>query len=236
MEVKIGLAKTQKFAANHCGDACNFVERPRGGVSAILAEGQGSSLAAAQTSRWVVNRAIALLSEGGQDETAVTAVHEELYDMRDKKASCMLTLLSADRESETMMICRNSASPVIVWTEDYETVYDEDTSAIGVHRHIKPFVYELPFSPGMIVVSYTDGIGHAGKKRTGREADLEKILGIVRANKAEDAGFIATSILEYALSLDNEQPSDDMTVVVMGLAENAEGASNIEQMEASCPI
>ena len=61
-------------------------------------------------------------------------------------------------------------------------------------------------------------------------------MAIVRDNKAEDAGFIARSIMEYALSLDNEQASDDMTVVVMGLAEGERPSPNIEQIEVSYPI
>ncbi len=236
MEVKIGLAKTTKYAMSHCGDSCDIAERPHGGISAIIADGQGNGLAAHHTSSWVVNKAVSLISDGARDGAVARAVHDYLYAMKDKKVSCTLTMVSADFETETMVICRNSNCPVIVKTEEYESVYDEDVSPIGVHRHMKPLVYELPFSPGMLVVSYTDGVSHAGRKRTGREADFEKIMGIVRSNTAEDVGFIARSIMEYALSLDNEQASDDMTVVVMGLSEKSGAAPNIEQIEVSYPM
>ena len=221
---------------SHCGDSCDIAERPHGGISAIIADGQGNGLAAHHTSSWVVNKAVSLISDGARDGAVARAVHDYLYAMKDKKVSCTLTMVSADFETETMVISRNSNCPVIVKTEDYETVYDEDVNPIGVHRHMKPLIYELPFSPGMMVVSYTDGISHAGKKRMGKEADFEKIMAIVRDNKAEDAGFIARSIMEYALSLDNEQASDDMTVVVMGLAEGGRPSPNIEQIEVSYPF
>jgi len=156
--------------------------------------------------------------------------------MKDRKVSCTLTVVSADLESETIVISRNSNCPTIVVTPDYETVYDEDVEPIGVHRHMKPRMYELPLTPGMIVVSYTDGIAHAGRKRSGRPADFERIMDYIRKNTADDVDFIARSILEYALALDDNKAADDMTVVVLGVAEGREGAPKIEELKAIYPV
>lgn len=235
MEVKIGLAKTAKYATGICGDSCDIAERPHGGVSAIIADGQGNGLAAHHTSSWVVNKAVSLISDGARDGAVARAVHDYLYAMKDKKVSCTLTVLSADLDTETLVISRNSNCPVIVKTEEYETVYDEDVSPIGVNRHMKPLMYELPLTPGLVVVSYTDGIAHAGRKRTGQAADFEKILEIVRKNGPEDAAYIAKSIMEYALSLDQEKASDDMTVVVMGITGGSPSEPKIEQFEVTYP-
>ena len=67
MEIKIGLAKTTKYAMSHCGDSCDIAERPHGGISAIIADGQGNGLAAHHTSSWVVNKAVSLISDGARD-------------------------------------------------------------------------------------------------------------------------------------------------------------------------
>ena len=235
MEVKIGLAKTAKYATGVCGDSCDIAERPHGGISAIIADGQGNGLAAHHTSSWGVNKAVSLISDGARDGAVARAVHDYLYAMKDKKVSCTLTVLSADLDTETLVISRNSNCPVIVKTEDYETVYDEDVSPIGVNRHMKPLMYEIPLTPGLVVVSYTDGIEHAGRKRTGKCADFEKILEIVRKNGPEDAAYIAKSIMDYALSLDQEKASDDMTVVVMGITEGSPNEPKIEQLEVTYP-
>lgn len=235
MEVKIGLAKTTKYAMSHCGDSCDIAERPHGGISAIIADGQGNGLAAHHTSSWVVNKAVSLISDGARDGAVARAVHDYLYAMKDKKVSCTLTLVSADFETETLVISRNSNCPVIVKTEDFETVYDEPVNPIGVHRHMKPMMYELPIAPGTLVVSYTDGIAHAGKKTTGREADFNKILEIVRKNSVEDVNFIARSIMEYALSLDQDKAGDDMTVIVMGITDKS-GNPKIEDIQVNYPF
>ena len=147
-----------------------------------------------------------------------------------------MTVLSADLESETVVISRNSNCPVIVKTEEYLTVYDDSVSPIGVNRHMKPLVYELPFSAGMVLVSYTDGIAHAGKKYTGSVMDMKKIISIIESSSPEDCDFIAKSILEYALLLDKEKAGDDMTVVAMGLAESSSELPKIEQLSASYPF
>ncbi len=236
MEIKIGIAKTAKYAVSHSGDACEIAERPHGGVSAILADGQGSGLSAHHTSSWVVNKAVSLIADGARDGAVARAVHDYLYAMKDKKVSCTLTVLSADLETETMVISRNSNCPVIVKTEEYLSVYDDEVNPIGVHRHMKPLMYELPFSPGMLVVSYTDGIQAAGRKRGGPQADFEAILKIIKDNAPEDAEFIAQSILEYALVKDHEQPGDDMTVVVMGVCAKEGQPNKVHRLSATYPF
>lgn len=235
MEVKIGLAKTSKYATGVCGDSCDIVERPHGGISAVIADGQGNGLAAHHTSSWVVHKAVELISDGARDGAVARAVHDYLYAMKDKKVSCTLTVLSADLDTETLVVSRNSNCPVIVKTEEYETVYDEDVSPIGVNRHMKPLMYELPLTPGLLVVSYTDGIAHAGRKRTGHGADFEKIMAIVRDNPPEDAAYIAKAIMDYALELDDEKATDDMTVVVLGVTGGSPAEPKIEQIEVTYP-
>jgi len=235
MEVKIGLAKTSKYATGVCGDSCDIVERPHGGISAVIADGQGNGLAAHHTSSWVVHKAVELISDGARDGAVARAVHDYLYAMKDKKVSCTLTVLSADLDTETLVVSRNSNCPVIVKTEEYETVYDEDVSPIGVNRHMKPLMYELPLTPGLLVVSYTDGIAHAGRKRTGHEADFEKIMDIIRDNPPGDAAYIAKAIMDYALELDDEKATDDMTVVVLGVTSGSPAEPKIEQIEVTYP-
>ena len=234
MEIKVGIARTSKYAMDYCGDSCDIAERPHGGISAVIADGQGNGLAAHHTSSWVVNKAVSLIADGTRDGVA-RAVHDYLYAMKDRKVSCTLTVLSAEVETETVVISRNSNCPVIVWTEEYETVYDEAVGPIGVNRHMKPLMYQVPFAPGMMVISYTDGVQAAGKKRGGTTVDFEKIMKIIRENHASEAEYVARSILEYALELDHAQAGDDMTVVVLGIVGEMPPGPKIEQWAASYP-
>lgn len=233
MEIKIGIAKMKKYAVEECGDSVEVAERPRGGISAILADGQGSGKAAKITSSLVINKAAALIADGARDGAVARAVHDYLYAIKDGKVSSTLTLLSADLDTQTVVFSRNSNCPVIVKHQFGMDVYDEEISSIGVHKRMKPLMYQIPLEMGMLLVSYTDGIQAAGRKR-GKIMNFGMIEKIISENHAEDATFIAESILEYALALDDYRPGDDMTVVVMGISDK-ERVHNIQKMSVSFP-
>ena len=165
MEIRIGIAKANKYAVAECGDSVEVAERPRGGISAILADGQGSGKAAKQTSSLVVNRAAALIAEGARDGAVARTVHDYLYAMKDGRVSSTLTILSADYDAQTLLFSRNANCPVLVKTEFGVTAYDDDVPSIGVHKYMKPLMNQIPLEVGTILVSYTDGIQAAGRKR-----------------------------------------------------------------------
>ena len=240
MEVKIGLAKTSKYATGVCGDSCDIVERPHGGISAVIADGQGNGLAAHHTSSWVVHKAVELISDGARDGAVARAVHDYLYAMKDKKVSCTLTVLSADLDTETLVVSRNSNCPVIVKTEEYETVYDEDVSPIGVNRpdtmdgrslHVMTRTIQNKVLEKFHVFLTVGFYAIA----TDRQADFEKIMDIIHDNPPEDAAYIAKAIMDYALELDDEKATDDMTVVVLGVTSGSPAEPKIEQIEVTYP-
>lgn len=233
MEVKIGIAQMNKYAMSECGDSVEIAERPRGGVSVILADGQGSGKSARTTSLAVVNKTAALIADGARDGAVARAVHDYLYALKDGKVSSTLAIISADLDTQTVVFCRNSNCPVLVKQSYGLDVYDEEINPIGVHKRMKPLTYEMPLDLGMILVSYSDGIQAAGRKR-GRAVDTDHLYRIIKENEAQDAAFIAESILEYALELDDYRPGDDMTVVVMGLCDK-EDTHKIRKIAASFP-
>ncbi len=233
MEIRIGIAKANKYAVADCGDSIEVAERPRGGISAILADGQGSGKAAKQTSSLVVNRAAALIAEGARDGAVARTVHDYLYAMKDGRVSSTLTILSADFDAQTLLFSRNANCPVLVKTEYGVAVYDEEVPSIGVHKYMKPLMNQIPLEVGTILVSYTDGIQAAGRKR-GNAADPARILRLVEENGPDDVDFIAENILEYALALDEYRPGDDMTVVAMGVSER-DSTHRIQRLSVSFP-
>lgn len=233
MEIKIGIAKANKYAMAECGDSVEVAERPRGGISAILADGQGSGKAAKITSSLVVNRAAALIAEGARDGAVARAVHDYLYAMKDGKVSSTLTILSADFDTQTLVFSRNSNCPVLVKNDYGIDVYDEEVQSIGVHKHMKPLMNQIALEVGTILVSYSDGIQAAGRKR-GKGVDTTRVLRFIEENGPEDVNFIAESILEYALELDDYRPGDDMTVVVMGVSARDSG-HRIQRISVSFP-
>ncbi|MBI4730570.1 MAG: hypothetical protein HY781_00240 [Chloroflexi bacterium] len=73
MEVQIAVAKTNKYAVTESGDTLEVVERPNGGLSVVLADGQTSGRGAKAVSMMVVRKVISLLAEGVRDGAAARA-------------------------------------------------------------------------------------------------------------------------------------------------------------------
>ena len=65
MEIQIAAAKVNKYATSESGDTLEVIERPNGGVSVVLADGQTSGRGAKAVSQLVVRKVIGLLAEGG---------------------------------------------------------------------------------------------------------------------------------------------------------------------------
>ena len=132
MEVQFAVAKIGKYATSESGDTLEMIERPHGGLSFVLVDGQRSGKSAKAISNLVARKAIQLLSEGVRDGAAARAAHDYLYTYRAGKVSATLNMLSADMETKTFVISRNNESPVIVYTEQQGLfLLDEPSRCVG---------------------------------------------------------------------------------------------------------
>ncbi len=66
MEVQFAVAKIGKYATSESGDTLEMIERPHGGLSFVLVDGQRSGKSAKAISNLVARKAIQLLSEGAR--------------------------------------------------------------------------------------------------------------------------------------------------------------------------
>src|SRR5687767_15884307 len=109
MEVQIAVAKVNKYAISESGDTLEVVERPNGGLSDVLADGQTSGRGAKAVSQVVVRKVIGLLAEGVRDGAAARAASDALYTEKQGKLICTLNIASVDRPSGTIVLARNHA-------------------------------------------------------------------------------------------------------------------------------
>src|ERR671924_2439231 len=114
MEVQIAVAKINKYAVSESGDTLEVVERPNGGLSVVLADGQSSGRGAKAISQMVVRKVIGLLAEGVRDGAAARAASDALFTERQGKVISTLNIASVDLSSGTIVLTRNNPSPVIV--------------------------------------------------------------------------------------------------------------------------
>jgi serine phosphatase RsbU (regulator of sigma subunit) len=216
IEAHRAVAKINTYATEESGETVEVVERPRGGVSLVMADGQRSGRSAKAISNIVVRKAITLLAEGVRDGAVARATHDYLHLERGGKVSAELTMISVDLVTNTLVISRNARCPVLLRRQGALTWLDEASNAVGIYRHTKPSITELPLEASMSVLAFTDGVWAAGV-RTGHKLDLPQLLEAIDPYGERDAQTIADAILAETLRLDENRPHDDATIVVVKL-------------------
>ncbi len=217
MEVQIAVSKINKYASSESGDTVEVIERPNGGLSVVMADGQSSGRAAKLISTLVVRKVISLLSEGVRDGAAARAASDYLFTERKGKVSATLNIFSIDMQTSTLVITRNNPVPVLLAYDDEIRIMEEESKPVGLYRDTRPWITEIPLEVGMTAVMYTDGLVHAGS-RYGAQMDVVTSLQAMLDEEECAPQVIADSLLSEAVRLDEGRPVDDTSVVVVRVA------------------
>lgn len=233
MQAEIAVAKIGKYATSESGDTVEMIERPLGGFSFVLSDGQRSGRSAKVISNVVARKAISLLAEGVRDGAAARAASDYLYTYRAGKVSATLNILSIDLQTHTMVITRNNPAPVILVHESQLHTLDDRTDAVGTRSGIRPQIHEVPLEEGMAAVVYSDGLVHAGS-RSGDSLDLVQELEILISDGIDGAQDWADRLLSRAVELDQGRPGDDISVLVARVRDD--GPDTIRRLSVQVPI
>lgn len=221
MELQIAAAKVPKYAIRESGDTLEMIERPHGGLSFVLVDGQHTGHGAKAVSNLVTRKAISLLAEGVRDGAAARAAHDYLYTQHNGQVSAELHIVSIDLVDKSVVISRNSHCPVILGEGCTIRLLNQPSEAIGVHRRIKPVIVELPIALHITVVVFTDGVLDAGV-RYGDSFDVGAFVQSQMCDENISARRLADAILARAVELDRGRPNDDTSVLVVRVVPGTE--------------
>ena len=217
LEVQVAVAKVSKYAVRESGDTVELIERPHGGFSLVMVDGQRSGRSAKAISNSVARKAVSLLADGVRDGAAARAAHDYLRTLRSGQVSATLNILSADLVTRTLVLSRNSHCPIIVVRGPEHTVQtlEEPSEAIGIYPRTRPVIHELPIEAGLHVILFTDGVLVAGE-RYGEKLDVPAFACHVLQGcaGADTAQAVADRLLARCLELERSKPGDDVSVVV----------------------
>ncbi len=216
MEARIAVAKVGKYATSESGDTFEMIERPAGGLSFVLSDGQRSGKAAKSISNAVARKAVSLLADGVRDGAAARAASDYLYTYRAGKVLATLNILSVDLASQTLVITRNNPAPVFLIEERSIRTLDDPVHPIGTRRGVRPEITETALTPNLAVVFFTDGLTHAGERR-GDRLDIHAEMEYLAVSKAMDPQVWADHLLARALEAEEGRPSDDISIVVAAI-------------------
>jgi serine phosphatase RsbU (regulator of sigma subunit) len=239
--VEMAVAKVAKYAMRESGDSVEVVERPHGGLSVVMVDGQRSGASAKAISNVAARKAISLLAEGVRDGAVARATHDYLRTQRGGQVSAELTIISIDLETRSVVISRNSQCPVLVWeareTGEYGwTRLDGPAEVVGVGGRIRPVIEERPLGQNQIFVAFTDGVAHAGRRR-GSTIDVMQILNTPCEEGRVTARALADCLLSAAVAADENRPGDDTTVVVIRVfTPEADEPLEVRRMSVCFPL
>lgn len=232
MEIQIGVAKINKYASAESGDTLEVVERPGGGLSVVLADGQRSGKSAKLISNMVVRKVIALLAEGVRDGAAARAASDYLYTHRNGQVQSTLNILSIELESRSLLITRNNPLAVLVHEGGETRNLDQTSNPVGLRRETRPVLTQLQLQAGLVVATYTDGLPFAGERKgkpMNIPAAFERLL--AAGSRPQE---MADGLMAEALALDENRPGDDISIVVVGVLPDAD--DGVRRMWVRLPI
>ncbi|HOU15508.1 MAG TPA: PP2C family protein-serine/threonine phosphatase [Anaerolineae bacterium] len=234
MHLSVAASKINKWAVRESGDTLEMIERPHGGISFVLADGQSSGEAAKAISIRVVRKVVSELAEGVRDGAAARAANDMLYELRRGKVSATLVILSVDLDSDSLVItqCGNSGVYVRRPGSDLELL-ESESPALGFYQHTRPTVDQIYLEPGLIALAFTDGLIHAGA-HAGEPLDIptafEKIW-----QRTPTAQAVADGLLERAMEADQGRPRDDTSIVVLHIQSGVPEGPRYMRVEVPVP-
>src|SRR5262245_6439533 len=214
MEVQIVVAKVNKYASSESGDTLEVIERPNGGLSVVLADGQTSGRGAKAVSQLVVRKVIGLLAEGVRDGAAARAASDALFTDKRGKVVCTLNIASVDLHSGTIVLTRNNPAPIYISRVDKLDRLDAESIPLGTSRDVRPLITEIAIESGLTIVIFTYGVSHAGERR-GTPMDLGETIQSVLEDQDPTPQMLADTLLAQAVRLDDSRPADDISVLVL---------------------
>lgn len=233
MEIQIAVAKVNKYAVSESGDTLEVIERPTGGLSVVLADGQTSGRGAKAVSQLVARKVIGLLAEGVRDGAAARAASDALFADKAGKVTCTLNIASVDMHSKTIVLTRNNPAPLFICRGETIDSHNEESISLGTSRNVRPVITEISLELGLTIVIFSDGISHAGERR-GQPMNVGEVIHAIIEDQDPTPQHLADSLLAHAISLDDNRPADDVSVLILKVSERS--GDNVRRMTVRLPI
>lgn len=242
LTLEVAVAKVGKYATSESGDTVEMVERPHGGVSIVVVDGQRSGSSAKAISNIVARKAMSLLADGVRDGAAARAAHDYLRTQRGGQVSATLNIVSVDLASRTLVMLRNSHCPILLYnphwigvtTPDGWQFLNDPSEAIGIHQRTRPVITEMPLQADILALIFTDGVWTAGE-RSGQRISLPRVVDDALRTGDGATGALADRLLAHAVELDQGRPADDMSLVVLAIR-RSEAGDEVRRMAVGLPF
>jgi len=232
MELQAAISKVDRYSSAEHGDKVEIIERPRGGISIIMAEGKLSGRRSKTIAMKAVHSILSLITNGLHDGAASRAVLSTISEEHQGKAQISVSIISCDLDSHSIVITKNNVIPVLTVFEGVAEYLRFD-STIDTDHCCVPSVFQFEIEEGRDFVMVSDGILQAGSQYE-QPLDLRLLVESLFEDDEPSVQEIADAILNQAISQDTGRPRDDMTVTVLRISPSP--SENIRRECINFPI
>lgn len=210
-----GVAKIGKGCEKISGDTFLMTYLPGGREGVVLSDGMGSGESAFRESAMVVEMMEELLKAGFPPEMAVRLLNTALVMGREEVYFSTIDMCIFDLYEGSCELLKAGASATFIrYAEDTERIAST-TLPVGVLPDIEIDRTVRKLHDGDFVVMVTDGVMDALPA-----GEQEELIGrFLRGTASQNPKEMAHAILEQVLERTGETPTDDMTVIVVGIWE-----------------
>ena len=212
-QVLYGAEKAVKKKEQVSGDNFSLQHCREGQFIGALSDGMGSGIAAYRESELVIDLLEQFLEAGFSKETAVRMINSALLVRSDAQVFSTVDIASLDLYTGVCEFLKVGASTTFIRRDNWVETISSTSLPAGVFHRLEPDCSSRKLYAGDMVIMVTDGVLDA--LPAGHQESMMKdiIMEHDTGNPSELAAYILGRIRQYG----EKEPSDDMTVLVMGL-------------------
>ena len=211
-----GIARIGKGCEKISGDTFLLTNLPGGKKGIALSDGMGAGEHAFRESAMVVEMLEELLEAGFSVKTAIEMMNTVLVIGREEMKFSTIDVCIFDLYTARCEMVKAGASVTFIKRKDMVEQIFSETLPVGVLQEMNVDVIDKKLNSGDFVIMVTDGVMDA--LPVGEQEKLMKkfIMEAKTVNPTEFAHYLIGKVLEVS----GEIPTDDMTILVMGIWEN----------------
>ncbi|MBD5449132.1 MAG: SpoIIE family protein phosphatase [Lachnospiraceae bacterium] len=212
-----GVAKAVKETEHVSGDNYSFYEAEDSRMVAVLSDGMGSGEKACRDSGRVIELMERFLEAGFRKEAAIQMINGALTAAGQEENMSTLDLCDMNLYTGECEFIKVGAACTYIKRGRLVDRLSTQSFPLGVFGQLEPEVMYRTLLNGDYVIMLSDGVTDALSQGIGEEV-LPEIIGKMEFSNPNE---IANQILAYCLKQSNGQIRDDMTVLVIGVWDQA---------------
>ena len=215
--VLTGSARAVKENESVSGDNFSIIESEKGKLTVLLSDGMGSGEKACADSEKVLDLMEKMVEAGYRMDSAVNLVNNALIAQGEERNMSTLDVCDLDLYDGVCEIQKIGAAASFLKRGEMVEVIESHSLPMGIFQTVEPEVVRRELMDGDYVVLMTDGVLDALEQNHYEDAMCRFLSGLNEQNPKE----IADSLLQFVLHCSGGHVEDDMTIVVVGIWENA---------------